>query len=114
MYLRNIQMKILKAYSHVMYTFTSPSKLNIVPIATQILMLRISLCLCVTIDAILNFDGDVDANADVKCEQSGMLTLHQMQIFISNLCANFCLGIVSLKFYPLISRKTFRTATIVY
>ena len=89
MYLRNIQMKILKAYSHVMSTFTSPSKLNIVSIATQILMLRISLCLCVTIDAILNFDGDVDANADVKCEQSGMLNANitsDANIYFQSLC----------------------------
>ena len=28
------------------------------------------LCVCVTIDAMLNFDGSVDANADVKCEHS--------------------------------------------
>ena len=25
---------------------------------------------CVSIDAMLNFDGDVDANANVKCEHS--------------------------------------------
>ena len=32
----------------------------------------ICLCVCVTIDAMINFDGDVDihANTDVKCEQS--------------------------------------------
>ena len=30
------------------------------------------ICTCVTIDAMLNFDGEVDveAKADVKCEQS--------------------------------------------
>ena len=31
-------------------------------------MQRISVC--VFIDAVLNFDSDVDENADVKCEQS--------------------------------------------
>ena len=30
----------------------------------------LSVRVCITIDAMLNFDGDVDANADVKCEQS--------------------------------------------
>ena len=28
------------------------------------------LCVCATIDAMLNFNGDVDTNADVKCEQN--------------------------------------------
>ena len=28
------------------------------------------LCICITIDTMLNFNSNVDANADVKCEQS--------------------------------------------
>ena len=27
-------------------------------------------CICATIDAMLNFDGDIDAIADIKCKQS--------------------------------------------
>ena len=38
-------------------------------IAIQTLTQRI-LCICVSIDIVLNFDGDIDANAEVKCEQS--------------------------------------------
>ena len=36
------------------------------------------LCICMTIDAILNFDGDVDVDtkADVKCEQSIRVCSH--------------------------------------
>ena len=35
-------------------------------------MVILCICICITTDAMLNFDGDVDvyANADLKCEQS--------------------------------------------
>ena len=38
--------------------------------ATQLLNLDLIsvFAFCVTIDAMLNFDGDIDANADVKCK----------------------------------------------
>ena len=60
-----------------MSRFASPSKFNIVSIATQMLTQRMSdpfsvFAFCITIDAMLNFDGDVDA--DVKSEQS--TTIH--------------------------------------
>ena len=72
-----------KTCSHLMYSFASPSKFNILSIAMQTLMQRILcrliLCIrvCITIDAMLNFDGDinVDANTDIKCEQSITHTL---------------------------------------
>ena len=31
---------------------------------------NLCVCVCVTVDTMLNFDGDVDANTDVKCEQN--------------------------------------------
>ena len=31
---------------------------------------NLCVCICVTIDTMLNFDGEIDANADIKCEQS--------------------------------------------
>ena len=60
--------------------FPSPSKFNIVPIATQVLMQRMGPDLfsvfasmqCQTFDS----DGRVDGNADVRCEQDIKVHLH--------------------------------------
>ena len=71
----------LKACSHWSSEFasTSPSKFDIVSIAVQTLTqgmdmnrFRPILCVyvCVIIEAMLNFDGVVEANADVKYERS--------------------------------------------
>ena len=60
--------------SHPTSTFASRSMFNIVSIAMQTLMQRLGsdpfsgVCACIAIDAMLNFDSDVDTNA--KCEQS--------------------------------------------
>ena len=57
------------------FVSTSPSKFNITSMVMQTqtqngseLILWVSIC--VAIDTMLNFDGDVDGNTDVKCEQS--------------------------------------------
>ena len=66
----------VKICSHLMSAFVSVSlsKFNIVSISMQMLMQKMgfrpnNLCIyvCITIDAMLNFDSDIDANADIKC-----------------------------------------------
>ena len=72
----------VKTCSHLASAFASTSKFNIVSIALQMLTLengfRPILCvyICVTIDAMLNFDFDLDANADVTCKQSITFLAH--------------------------------------
>ena len=73
MYMDN---QVLEPCSHLTDEFAPPSKFNIVSIATQMLTRRmgsdpICVCVCAIPNAMLNFDSDVDANAntDIKCEQ---------------------------------------------
>ena len=78
------QRTLLKVCSHLTFAFasTSPSKFNIVSMETRTQMHRMGLnpFLTFSIDAVLNFDSDIDANANVKCEH----TLNQRVFYIFN------------------------------